>query len=141
GTGDGAARGSGAAAFRAKYPPSTPMIVGGIEEIRLDEAANEMYVADSYLGGRVMVFDMTTFAFKRGWGAYGHKLSDITTDDADRAYPPGGPMPKEFPRDLTLNLSDQRFLYAPVRHAIGSHVLTKGGEIVKELVIAPATAI
>jgi len=25
------------AAFRAKYPPTTPMIVGGIEEVRLDE--------------------------------------------------------------------------------------------------------
>src|SRR6185295_19546197 len=73
------------AAFRAKYPPTTPMIVGGIEEIRLDEAANEMYVADNYLGGRVMVFALDTFAFKRGWGAYGHKLSEITTSDADRA--------------------------------------------------------
>src|SRR5438034_4420745 len=45
GAGEGAARGSAAAAFRAKYPPSTPMIVGGIEEIRLDEAGNEMYAA------------------------------------------------------------------------------------------------
>ena len=33
------------------------MIVGGIEEIRIDEPANEIYVADNYLGGRVMVFD------------------------------------------------------------------------------------
>ena len=41
------------------------MIVGGIEEIRLDEAANEMYVADNYLGGRVMVFSLDTLAFKR----------------------------------------------------------------------------
>jgi hypothetical protein len=70
-------------AFRTKYPPTAPMIVGQIEEIRLDEPANEMYVADSYLGGRVMVFDLKTFAFKRGWGAYGHKLSEITSDDKD----------------------------------------------------------
>ena len=61
------------------------MIVGGIEEIRLDEAANELYCADNYLGGRVMIFDLTTFAFKRGWGAYGHKLSEISTDDAEPA--------------------------------------------------------
>ena len=32
------------------------MIVGGVEEIRLDEGAREMYVADNYLGGRVMVY-------------------------------------------------------------------------------------
>ena len=47
----------------------TPMIVGGLEEIRIDEPANEIYVADNYLGGRVLVFDLNTFAFKRGWGA------------------------------------------------------------------------
>jgi len=49
-----------------------------------------------YLGGRVMVFDMDTFKFKRGWGAYGHKLSEITVDDKDREYTPNGSMPKEF---------------------------------------------
>src|SRR4029079_15270481 len=43
---DPAARAAAIAAFRAKYPPTTPMIVGGIEEIRVDEAANEVYVAD-----------------------------------------------------------------------------------------------
>src|SRR3990172_7859009 len=53
------------AAFRAKYPPTTPMIVGQLEEIRLDEAARELYAADSYLGGRVMVFHLHTFPFKR----------------------------------------------------------------------------
>ena len=38
------------------------MIVGGIEEVRLDEAARELYTADNYLGGRVMVFDLDTFS-------------------------------------------------------------------------------
>ena len=52
-----------------------PMIVGQVEEIRLDEPADEVYVADSSFGGRVMVFDLKTFAFKRGWGAYGHRLT------------------------------------------------------------------
>ena len=86
------------AAFRAKYPPTTPMIVGGIEEVRLDEPAHELYTADNYLGGRVMVFDIDTFKFKRGWGAYGHKLSEITTDDKDRDYHPNGPEPKGVPQ-------------------------------------------
>jgi hypothetical protein len=36
------------------------MIGGGIEEIRLDEGANEIYVADNDLGGRVMVFALDT---------------------------------------------------------------------------------
>ena len=129
------------AAFRAKYPPTTPMIVGGLEEIRLDEAANEMYVADSYLGGRVMVFDMNTFAFKRGWGAYGHKLSEITTSDADRAYTPGGPMPKEFRGHLTLNFSNDGLVYAADRNANRIHVTTKDGKFLKEFILAPTTGV
>src|SRR5579871_1361591 len=38
-------RSAAIAAFRLKYPPTTPMIVGGIEEIRLDEPARELYAA------------------------------------------------------------------------------------------------
>ena len=102
------------------------MIVGGIEEIRLDEAANEIYVADNYFGGRVMVFALDTFAFKRGWGAYGHKLSEITTNDADRAYTPGGPMPKEFRGHLTLNVSNDGLVYAADRNANRIHVTEEG---------------
>jgi hypothetical protein len=34
------------AAFRAKYPPSEPRIVGQIEEIRIMEADGDIYVAD-----------------------------------------------------------------------------------------------
>ena len=69
GNADPAEQAKAVAAFRAKYPATTPQIVGQIEEIRLDERAREMYVADSYLGGRVMIYDLDTFAFKRGWGA------------------------------------------------------------------------
>src|SRR5690606_14782973 len=47
-------------AFREKYPPETPMIVGGLEEIRIVDEDNEMYVADNYLGGRILVFDLDT---------------------------------------------------------------------------------
>ena len=52
-------------AFRERYPPSTPMVVGGLEEIRIIEADNEVYIADNYLGGRVLVFDLDTLEFKR----------------------------------------------------------------------------
>ncbi len=129
------------AAFRVKYPPTTPMIVGGLEEIRLDEPARELYAADSYLGGRVMVFDLDTFQFKRGWGAYGHALSEISTSDADRAYTPGGPMPKEFRGHLTLNISNDGLVYAADRNANRIHVTTKQGKFVKEFILAPMTGV
>ena len=129
------------AAFRAKYPPTTPMIVGGIEEIRLDEPARELYAADNYLGGRVMVFDLDTFQFKRGWGAYGHALSEMSTSDKDRAYTPGGPMPKEFRGHLTLNVSHDGLVYAADRNANRIDVTTKQGKFVKEFILAPMTGV
>jgi DNA-binding beta-propeller fold protein YncE len=135
GNADPAAQAAARAEFRKKYPPTTPMIVGGIEEIRLDESASEVYVADNYLGGRVMVFDMNTFAFKRGWGAYGHKLSEISTDEADHEFA-GGKPPKEFRGHLTLNISNDGLVYAADRAAERIHVTTKDGKFVKEFIIA-----
>ena len=107
------------------------MIVGGIEEIRLDEPAHELYAADNYLGGRVMVFDLDTLKFKRGWGAYGHTLSEMSTNDADRAYTPGGPEPKEFRGHLTLNISNDGLVYAADRMANRIQVTTKQGKFMK----------
>ncbi len=127
------------AAFRAKYPPTTPMIVQNIEEVRLDEPAHELYASDAYLGGRVMVFDLDTLAFKRGWGAYGKPLSEMSTDDADRAYTPGGPMPKEFKGHLTLNISNDGLVYAADRNANRIQVTTKQGKFLKEFILAPNT--
>jgi hypothetical protein len=126
-------------AWRAKYPPSAPVIVGQVEEIRLDEGAGEMYVADSSFGGRVMIFDLKTFAFKRGWGAYGKPLAQISTNETDRAYTPGGPMPKEFRGHLTLNYSNDGLVYAADRNANRIHVTDKQGKFLKEFILAPKT--
>jgi hypothetical protein len=136
-----AARKAAMDAFVAKYPPTTPMIVGQIEEVRLDEPAHELYAADSYLGGRVMVFDLDTFKFKRGWGAYGHTLDQITTDPADRAYHQDGKMPKEFRGHLTLNISHDGLVYAADRMADRIQVFTKEGKFLKEFVLKPETGV
>ena len=119
----------------------TPMIVGGLEEIRIDEGANEMYAADNYLGGRVMVFDLNTLAFKRGWGAYGKPLSQISTDDATREYKPGGPMAKDFVGHLTLNFSNDGLVYAADRVGNRIHVTDKQGKFVKEFPLAVNTGV
>jgi hypothetical protein len=141
GTADPAAQAAAVAAYRAKYPPQTPMIVGGLEEIRIMEADNEIYVADNYLGGRVLVFDLKTFAFKRGWGAYGKPLAQISTNDADHDYTPNGPMPKDFAGHLTLNVSNDGLVYAADRNANRIHVTTKEGKFLKEFVVAPGTGL
>jgi hypothetical protein len=103
------------------------MIVGGLEEIRVDEANNEIYVADNYLNGRIMVFSLDKFEFKRGWGAYGHKLTEITTKDEDRDYKPNGPMPKEFGGHLTFNFSNDGLVYMADRVANRIQVVDRQG--------------
>jgi outer membrane protein assembly factor BamB len=129
-----------AAAFLAKYPPTTPMIVGQIEEVRLDEPARELYAADSAFGGRVMVFDLDTFAFKRGWGAHGHKLSEIDMSAKAREYTPGGPFAKEFRGHLTLNISNDGLVYAADRAGNRIDVTDKQGNYKTTIPVATFTA-
>src|SRR5882724_8863841 len=47
--------------------------LGRPAETAIDKGANEIYVADGYGNRRVIVFDATTGAYKRHWGAYGNK--------------------------------------------------------------------
>jgi DNA-binding beta-propeller fold protein YncE len=47
-------------------------------EVSVDDAANEVYVADGYGNRRVIVIDATTGKFKRMWGAYGKPPVDQT---------------------------------------------------------------
>jgi hypothetical protein len=143
GGGDGAATQAQLqqSAFIAKYPPTTPMIVGGIEEIRTDDAVNEIYVADNSFGGRVMVFSLDKFEFKRGWGAYGHKLSDISTKPEDHAYTPSGPMAKEFVGHLTFNFSNDGLVYAADRSGNRIHVTDKQGNFKQEIKLAEYTGV
>jgi hypothetical protein len=128
-------------AFELKYPPTTPMIVGGIEEIRTDDAANEIYIADNAFGGRVMVFSLDKFEFKRGWGAYGHKLNQISMDPKDHDYVPNGPMPKEFRGHLTFNFSNDGLVYAADRMANRIDVTDKQGNFRQEFIMAPGTGV
>ena len=128
-----------AAAFREQYPPETPMVVGGIEEIRIIDEDNEIYVADNYLGGRILVFDLDSLEFKRGWGAYGKPLAEISVDDADHEYTPNGPMPPDFVGHLTVNVSHDGLVYAADRNGNRIHVTTREGEFLQEFVLAPET--
>jgi hypothetical protein len=126
------------AAFRAKYPPDTKQIVGGIEEIRADDDARDLYAIDNYLSGRVMVYDLDTLQFKRGWGAYGKPLAEISTAPA-APYDPSTPPPKDFVGHVTLNVSRNGLVYAADRQGNRIQVFTKEGKYLKEFRLATWT--
>ena len=60
----------------------------------MDDAANEVYVADGYGNRRVIVLDATTGKFKRMWGAYGKPPVD---------------MPRNVPYDPTKTMADYQY--------------------------------
>ena len=72
---------------------------------------------------------------------FNYKRPEITTNDADRAYTPGGPVPKEFRGHLTLNISNDGLVYAADRNANRIQVFTKQGEYKKEFILAPMTGV
>ncbi len=62
--------------------------LGRPAEVTVDKDANEVYIADGYGNRRVIVFDATTGAYKRHWGAYGKPPND----DKQPPYDPKAPV-------------------------------------------------
>jgi hypothetical protein len=53
-----------------------PQNFAGTTQMFVDSKTNELYVADGYRNRRIVVLDAETGAYKRHWGAYGHKPPD-----------------------------------------------------------------
>jgi len=120
-------------------PAGTELLVSGVEGASFDEAAREVYIVDNYLAGRVMVFDMDTYRFKRGWGAYGKPLEDIGPMPRPK-YDPKVPLTtyKDFLGHVTILLVGND-VYVADRQADRIQVFTKQGTFVREFSVAPET--
>ena len=120
-------------------PADIEMLAGGVEGASFDEPAREVYVIDNYLAGRVMVFDMDTYKFKRGWGAYGKPLKDIAPMPRPK-YDPKVPVTtyKDFLGHVTVLLVGND-VYIADRQANRIQVFAKQGKFVREFAIAPET--
>ena len=51
--------------------------LGSVASIAIDQAANEIFLADGYSNHRVIVLDADSLAYKRMWGAYGKQPTDM----------------------------------------------------------------
>ncbi len=120
-------------------PAGTELLVTGVEGASLDEAAREVFVIDNYLAGRVLVFDMDTFTFKRGWGAYGKPLREIAPMPRPK-YDPKVPLTtyKDFLGHVTVLVAGSD-VYVADRQANRVQVFTKPGKFVREFQVAPET--
>jgi hypothetical protein len=106
---------------------------------QLDEVANELYIIQQK---RVLVYDASTGAYKRGWGGHGMPLSEITNERIPSYTWTGGPPPdeKNFVPDLHfVEISKDRFVYIGERGQNRIEVFTTDGKFVKEFYVSPNT--
>ncbi len=110
--------------------------LGRPAHMTLDEPANELYVADGYKNRRVIVFDATSGAYKRHWGAYGHKPSD----EKMAAYKADAPPSEQFSNPVhCVRISNEGLVYVCDRANDRIQVFQKDGTFVKEFRIEPET--
>jgi len=103
--------------------------------IDVDAAANEVYVADGVGNRRVVVFDATTGAYKRHWGAYGEAPGE--TDAGP--YNPSEPPARQFRTVSCVKISSDGFVHVCDRRNDRVQVFRKDGSFVKEAFVSKAT--
>ncbi len=103
--------------------------------LAVDSAANELYVADGFGNHRIAVFDATTGAFKRSWGAYGEKPTD--TDPGN--YDPTAAPSKQFHTLSCVKIAKDGMVYVCDRQNDRIQVFQKDGKFVKEAFISKTT--
>ena len=130
--------------------------LGGTANMVVDAAANELYVADGYVNHRVIVFDATTGAYKRHWGAYGKKPDDsyfatagerlpgpfsgtVQHENRPSQYDPNGPPAPQFRIVHAVRISNDGLVYVCDRTNDRIQVFRKDGTFVQEAFIAKET--
>jgi len=120
--------------------------LGSPAQMVVDEAANEVYVADGYVNHRVIVFNATTGAYKRHWGAYGKRPDDsyytklgIKPGDhpsnGNKSTQVGPPSP-QFDLVHSVHISKDGLVYVCDRSNNRIQVFRKDGTFVQEAFIA-----
>jgi DNA-binding beta-propeller fold protein YncE len=130
--------------------------LGGPANMVVDAAANELYVADGYVNHRVIVFDASTGAYKRHWGAYGRMPDDryftemgerlpspfsgaVQHENRPSQYDPAGPPPPQFRIVHVVRISHDGLVYVCDRTNDRIQVFRKDGTFLTEKFIAPET--
>ena len=119
----------------------TDIFPPGIGSFDFDEDAHEIYITDGFLNKRVLVYDMDTGAFKRGWGGHGIPLSEIDNDPTP-PYDNSGPPPdqKQFAPALhCVHVSRDGLVYVCERGSDRIQVFTKQGKFVTSWFVHPST--
>jgi DNA-binding beta-propeller fold protein YncE len=99
---------------------------GNAADVYVYPKTNEVFVADGYLNRRIIVFDATTGAFKRYWGAYGNKPDDTTVLTKDL---------QQFSTVHQVRVSNDGLLYVAVMQQGRIQVFNIDGKYLKEVYV------
>jgi hypothetical protein len=130
--------------------------LGAAANVTVDAASNELFVADGYVNHRVIVFDATTGAYKRHWGAYGRTPDDtyfttageklpspfsgaVQHENRPSQYDPDGPPPPQFRIVHAVRIARDGLVYVCDRTNDRIQVFRKDGTFVKEAFLARRT--
>ena len=134
--------------FDHRPPPEAAMMPENNQEtgyilnkgrFQLDEVANELYIINQK---RVLVYDASTGAYKRGWGGHGMPLSEVTNDEIAGYTWNGGPPPDERQFVPTLHfveISRDRRVYIGERGQNRIQVFTTEGKWLQDIYVSPNT--
>jgi hypothetical protein len=106
---------------------------------QLDEVANELYIINQK---RVLVYDASTGAYKRGWGGHRKPQSEISNNPIPGSKWTGGPPPEErnFVPDLHfVEISTDRRVYIGERGQNRIQVFTTEGKWLQDIYVSPNT--
>jgi DNA-binding beta-propeller fold protein YncE len=120
----------------------TDIFPPGIGAFDFDEDEREIYIADGFLNKRVLVYDMDTGAFKRGWGGHGMPLSEITNEPTPPYEWTGGPPPDQqdfAPALHCVHVSTDKHVYVCERGMNRVQEFTTDGKWVKDFHVRPET--
>ena len=98
--------------------------------IDTDATANEVIVGDGYGNHRVIVFDATTGAYKRHWGAYG----GVPDDAKQPPYQPGA-TPKQFGNPHCVRQTRDKLIYVCDRPHQRVQVFQPNGTFLREFLL------
>jgi hypothetical protein len=113
--------------------------LGGPAAIVVHGNTNEVFIADGYANRRVIVFDASSGAYKRHWGAYGRRPDD-SYRFGERAAIVTGPAPPSFNTPVHgIAVSGDGLVYVADRSNNRIQVFRIDGTFVREVFVNRAT--
>ena len=124
-------------------------LLGSSTDLAVDAATNELYIADGYINRRVIVFDADTGAYRRHFGAFGRRPTDLQLledrngliADPGEFYFPAGPPQPQWLSVHCVRVSNDGLVYVCDRNRNRIHVLRTDGTFLRELYVSPDTPV